>query len=42
MWREGEIARSGSRLRAPLLAAIEAAYAVRGLKRTVSERFRHC
>lgn len=40
MWREGEIARTGSRLRVPLLAALEAAYGVRRLKRTLSGRTR--
>jgi hypothetical protein len=38
MWREGEIARSGSPLRRPLLAAIETAYAARGVKRAVAKR----
>ena len=33
MWREGEIARSGSVLRVPLLAGIEGVYAARRLKR---------
>lgn len=36
MWREGEIARSGSALRVPMLIAIEAAYALRHAKRAVS------
>lgn len=35
MWREGEIARSGSPLRLPLLAAVEAAHTVRRLTRAV-------
>ncbi len=35
MWREGEIARSGSRLRLPLLTAIETSYSMRRLKRLV-------
>lgn len=38
MWREGEIARSGTPLRIPLLAAIETAYALRGLKRRITRR----
>ncbi|WP_375422737.1 hypothetical protein [uncultured Friedmanniella sp.] len=38
MWREGEIARSGTALRLPLLAAVETAYAARRLKRTVTRR----
>lgn len=38
MWREGEIARSGTRLRAPLLAAIEGAYAVRHVRRAALRR----
>jgi hypothetical protein len=36
MWREGEIARSGSALRHALLAAIETAYVARHVKRTVT------
>jgi hypothetical protein len=36
MWREGEIARSGSTLRRPLLAAIETAYGARHVKRAVT------
>ena len=40
MWREGEIARSGSRLRRPLLAAVETAYGARQLKRAVTARVR--
>lgn len=36
MWREGEIARSGSVLRRPLLAAVEGAYVARHVKRTVA------
>jgi len=35
MWREGEIARSGSLLRLPLLAAIEGAHGVRRVKHAV-------
>ena len=35
MWREGEIARSGSPLRLPLLGAVEAAYSGRNLWRLV-------
>ena len=37
-WREGEIARSGSVLRLPLLAAIEGAYGIRSLKRALVRR----
>lgn len=40
MWREGEIARSGTRLRIPLLAAIETAYGARRLTRAVRRRAR--
>ena len=40
MWREGEIARSGTRLRRPLLAAIETAYGARQLKRELTRRMR--
>ena len=40
MWREGEIARSGSVVRLPLLAGIEAAYSVRRLKHAVERRRR--
>lgn len=40
MWREGEIARSGSALRPVLLAAIEAAYGTRQVKRTAVRRMR--
>jgi hypothetical protein len=36
MWREGEIASSGSPLRRPLLAVIETAYGARRLKRAVT------
>lgn len=36
MWRGGEIARSGSRLRLPLLAAVEGAYCARHVHRTLS------
>lgn len=32
MWREGEIARTGTRLRLPLLAGLEAAYTLRRLR----------
>lgn len=35
MWREGEIARSGTPLRAPLLAMIESAHGARRLKRAL-------
>lgn len=35
MWREGEIARSGTPLRAPLLAMIESVYSARRLKRAL-------
>jgi hypothetical protein len=38
MWREGEIARSGSRLRLPLLAVIETAYSARQAKHALSSR----
>ena len=38
MWREGEIARSSSILRLPLLLAIEGAYTARLLKHKVSRR----
>ncbi len=38
MWREGEIARSGGLMRLPLLAAIEAAYGARGLKRALASK----
>ena len=38
MWREGEIARSGSHLRLPLLLAIEGAYSARLLKHAVRRR----
>lgn len=38
MWREGEIARSGTPLRVPLLLGIEAAYGVRKLRRLVTDR----
>jgi hypothetical protein len=38
IWREGEIARSGSWLRLPLLAGIEAAYGARHVKRAISGR----
>jgi hypothetical protein len=38
MWREGEIARSGTPLRAPLLATIEAAHALRHAKRAVARK----
>jgi hypothetical protein len=37
-WREGEIARSGSPLRLPLLTAIEAAYGARLAARTLARR----
>lgn len=40
MWREGEIARSGTPLRLPLLAVVEAAYGARSLHRGVSARLR--
>ncbi len=40
MWREGEIARSGTALRVPLLLAIEAAYTVRHAKRSIARRNR--
>jgi hypothetical protein len=40
MWREGEIARSGTPLRRPLLAAIEMAYGSRRLTRAVTGRSR--
>jgi hypothetical protein len=40
MWREGEIARSRSPLRRPLLLAIETAYGARQLKRRLVSRFR--
>jgi hypothetical protein len=36
MWREGEIARSGSPLRLPLLAAIETVYGARRVKHAIS------
>ena len=36
MWRGGEIARSGSALRLPLLAAVEAAYTVRYARRAAT------
>lgn len=36
MWREGEIARSGSRLRLPLLAVIEMTYGARRVKRALA------
>jgi hypothetical protein len=39
MWRGGEIARSGSALRVPLLAVVEGGYGVRHLRRTL-ERVR--
>ena len=38
MWREGEIARSGSLLRLPLLAVVEMAYSARRVKHTFSAR----
>lgn len=38
MWREGEIARSGSPLRRPLLAAIETAYGARYVTRRMRRR----
>ena len=38
IWREGEIALSGSRLRLPLLAAIEMAYSARRVKHALSDR----
>jgi hypothetical protein len=38
MWREGEIARSGSRLRLPVLAVIEMAYGVRRVTRALTSR----
>ena len=38
IWREGDIARSGSWLRLPLLAGIEAAYGARHVKRAIRGR----
>jgi hypothetical protein len=38
MWREGEIARSGTPLRAPLLVTIEAAHTLRHAKRAVARK----
>ena len=40
MWREGEIARSGSPLRMPLLLGIEAAYSLRWCSNTLRRRAR--
>lgn len=40
MWREGEVARSGSAMRTPLLATIEAAHTVRRLRRVAAGRAR--
>jgi hypothetical protein len=38
MWREGEIARSGTSIRGPLLAAVEAAHGARRVKRVLTRR----
>lgn len=40
MWREGQIAGSGTSLRRPLLAAVEMAYGARLVKRAVTRRIR--
>ncbi|MFC5141977.1 hypothetical protein ACFPK1_27335 [Actinomycetospora rhizophila] len=40
MWREGEIARSGTPFRRPLLALVEAAYGVRRIRRTLTRDVR--
>jgi len=40
MWREGEIARSGTPFRRPLLALVEAAYGVRQIRRTLTRDVR--
>ena len=40
MWREGEIARSGTPFRRPLLALVEAAYGARQIRRTLTRDVR--